>query len=406
MNARRIRLLLAVAAAVVSLGAGSTDDVAQVSLTGDVGRVGHIDLVAKGGSPDLRIVEDTESGSVAVPSSRIGDDLRADVDWSCAQTTRTFRAVADRGPSSQPYVATTPGCDSRLRLEVPERVLRGGNLRVKLRDLWRIGNVWALLCVQPPSAPRTCESVQIPEGQFLTNRVVSADTAGRWVIEAGTYYQQFKRTVKVSKRAASSAARPTILTTGDSLMLTPTQALRRATAGRAKVVDDVYPSAGLQKPFVVDWDTLPAKQVQAYHPDATVLTLGVGDGRPIGEVECCGERWVTAYAQRAHEVMLTYSQAGTGAVVWLNVPQTRDAPPGFLAQINRALALAAEGLYGVEVLDVAAIFTPDGTFRQTMRWHGHPVRVRENDGVHLTRKGARIAATAIRRALARLGVAT
>ena len=46
-------------------------------------------------------------------------------------------------------------------------------------------------------------------------------------------------------------------------MLRVTTVLDKVLGRRARVIDDVYPSAGLQKPFIVDWKTLPATQVLA-----------------------------------------------------------------------------------------------------------------------------------------------
>jgi hypothetical protein len=49
----------------------------------------------------------------------------------------------------------------------------------------------------------------------------------------------------------------------------------------------------------------------------------------------------------------------------------------------------------VHVVDLGATFTPGGRFRQTIRWHGHTVSVRQEDGVHLSVAGAAIATSLI-----------
>jgi hypothetical protein len=53
---------------------------------------------------------------------------------------------------------------------------------------------------------------------------------------------------------------------------------------------------------------------------------------------------------------------------------------------------------------LARRFTPGYRFRQTIRWGGRTVSVRQGDGIHLNVTGASIAATMIVRAMRRDGV--
>jgi hypothetical protein len=73
--------------------------------------------------------------------------------------------------------------------------------------------------------------------------------------------------------------------------------------------------------------------------------------------------------------------------------------------VNAALRLAAARHPDtVRLVDLGATFTPHGRFRQSIRWHGRRVSVRQGDGVHLNVTGASIAATLIIRALRHDGV--
>ena len=73
--------------------------------------------------------------------------------------------------------------------------------------------------------------------------------------------------------------------------------------------------------------------------------------------------------------------------------------------VNAALRLAAARHPDtVRLVDLGATFTPHDRFRQTIRWHGRRVSVRQGDGVHLNAAGASIAATLIIRAMRRDGV--
>ena len=400
---------LAIAGAVATPTTGPAE---QLTLTADTNRVGNIHLVASASPPalGLQIVEGFNGAEVAVPGESTYERGEADAPWVCDRWVRTFRAVSFDGRRSEPFVVRTPLCTDRLRVIAPETVSRGGVIRVKVRDLWHQGATSANLCATAPGGEESCENVVIPDGQFLANRVFGAGELGTWTIRVETLFQRIERTVRVVPPHRSGGRRSTIVTTGDSLMLRVTTALDKVLGRRARVVDDVYPSAGLQKPFIVDWKTLPATQVRAHHQDATVLTLGIGDGSPLenrrGVIDCCGPDWIDTYAYRARKVMRIYSQGGQAAVVWLNVPFPEGVEPAPLAAVNEALDQAADGLRRVRVLDIASIFTPRQEFREWMVRNGRPFRVRDNDGVHLTPTGARIAARAIRRALASLGVAT
>ena len=97
-------------------------------------------------------------------------------------------------------------------------------------------------------------------------------------------------------------------------------------------------------------------------------------------------------------MMRTYLRRGDGRVVWLTLPapkgdgSTRSSRPSTARSCGRATRCRAR-----PILRADLIFTPDG-FRETMRYRGVDVRVREPDGVHLNVAGTAIAAKAIARA--------
>ena len=70
--------------------------------------------------------------------------------------------------------------------------------------------------------------------------------------------------------------------------------------------------------------------------------------------------------------------------------------------MNAAITVAAEPYRAqVRVLDMGAIFTPGGRYRDAMGVGGRETIVREPDGIHLNDAGARIAADAVLRAVDR-----
>jgi hypothetical protein len=244
--------------------------------------------------------------------------------------------------------------------------------------------------------------------ETVAHAVYPASLAGEWRVEVRGPTRTTSLPVIVVRKHYPGG-RPTVLATGDSMMLAPTTALRRRLSGIARTVSDVYVGSAISRPLVIDWAKLPAKQVRAYRPDATVISLGMGDGldlpTPDGPAHCCGPEYVAAYEKRARAIMRTYSRGGRGAVVWLNDPYQRN-PERWPqeAAVNSAVALAARGLTRVKVVDLAAVLTPDGAYQAYLVRNGTKRRIRESDGIHLTRAGARIASRLAITALHRLGV--
>lgn len=296
-------------------------------------------------------------------------------------------ALAPAAAAQDPYAVPT---DQRLRLFAHQR---GGDLRVTVRDRWHVGGVHLSLCVRRPRGFFSCRPVLLAEGQWEVSRLVPARPFGRWTVRVSAPEQVLVR--RVMLRAPRPGSLPLVLATGDSMMLTPAAVLGRRLAFRARVREDVYIGSGIGKPQVVDWATLPRKQLRAYHQAATVITLGMGDVYPLGDIACCGDAWTREYARRARRMMRTYTRRGA-PLVWLNLPYPRDPQHGpAVTAVNAAVSAAAAGVRLVSVLDVAALITPGGVYRPSLR---------RADGVHLAHRGARIVARAVTAELARLGV--
>ena len=303
-------------------------------------------------------------------------------------------ALAPAAAAQQPYAVPT---GERLRLYVHQR---GRDLRVTVRDRWHTGGVRLRMCLRAPRRGYRCRRVLLAPGQWDVSRLVPARRLGRWSVRVSAPGQVLVRGRRV--RAVRPSTLPLVLTTGDSMMLTLSSVLEHRLPARVR--EDIYIGSGITKPFVVDWARLPAKQLRANHQDATVVTLGMGDVYPLGEIACCGEAWSAEYARLARAIMQAYSRRGP-AVVWLNLPYPRDprhAPA--VTAVNAAVAAAAAGLSRVRVLDLAAMLTPDGVYRQSVVRHGRRIRLLRSDGVHLAPGGARIVARAVTAALGELAV--
>jgi hypothetical protein len=191
------------------------------------------------------------------------------------------------------------------------------------------------------------------------------------------------------------------------------QPLDTTLAGRlagkgVNVIRDPHVGTGISKPIIVDWGKLSVAQTAKDHPDAVIVFIGANEGFPMktagppaGTAACCGPAWAAEYATRARRMMNTYRRAGAGRVVWLTLPLPRDAARRRIAlAVNAAVEVAAEPYRAqVQVLDMAALFTPGGTYRDAMTVGGRDTIVRQADGVHLNEAGAKLAADAVQAAL-------
>jgi lysophospholipase L1-like esterase len=191
-----------------------------------------------------------------------------------------------------------------------------------------------------------------------------------------------------------------VLVTGDSLSQPLDARVARAfskSGAGVKVVRDARIGTGISQSDLVDWGKLSVAQVRKEHPDAVGVFMGANEGFPMaaggGEVKCCGAPWAAEYAYRVRQVMNTYRQGGPARVYWLNLPMPRDGARQRIARtVNAAIAVAAEPYRAqVRVLDMAALFTPGGRYRDAMAVGGRRRIVRESDGIHLNDEGADVA---------------
>jgi hypothetical protein len=170
-----------------------------------------------------------------------------------------------------------------------------------------------------------------------------------------------------------------------------------------RVRRDAHVGTGISKAGLADWGELSAGQVSRDRPQAVVVWLGANEGFAMRGVECCGAAWAAEYATRARRMMETYRRRGAARVYWLTLPIPRDGDQARVARTVNAAIFAAASAYRahVRVLDMARVFTPGGRYRDAMEVDGRDRIVREADGIHVNALGARLAADAVERAIAR-----
>lgn len=192
----------------------------------------------------------------------------------------------------------------------------------------------------------------------------------------------------------------TLLVTGDSLAQPLDVELARDLASKGvKTIRDAHLGTGISKTDLVDWGQLSALQVRKDKPDGVVMFMGANEGFPMpgagGKlVQCCGADWAAIYATRARKMMETYRRNGVARVYWLTLPMPRDGARQKIARaVNAAILVAAQPFRAqVRILDMGALFTPQGRYRAAMPVAGRDTIVRRPDGIHLNDAGAHVAA--------------
>ena len=195
-----------------------------------------------------------------------------------------------------------------------------------------------------------------------------------------------------------------LLATGDSMIQLIDGYLAQRVGSRrgATVHSEARIGTGISKPRQLDWVRRARGQAATFKPDVTVMFIGANDGFPLATrrgatAPCCGSAWVAAYERRVEAMMRSYLRGGRSYVYWLTLPAPQPARfARVFPRVNQAIRRAAARVgTGVRVIDLAAVFTPGGRFRQTISVNGRTIDARQPDGVHLSTAGASVAAALV-----------
>jgi hypothetical protein len=256
-------------------------------------------------------------------------------------------------------------------------------------DTWGIGGIHVQLCLRSPSGTRRCRVIGFPAAVSARTVRFRAGRRGRWTLELRVHGFRVRGEVG----PARIRPRPVLLATGDSTMQGVDSALSDDLGG-FHVVSDVALGGEIS---LGHWPQIASHQVAALHPAVTVVSVGATEGFPMTSPdgathECCGAAWVAEYVRRARSMMRSYRQGGRARVYWETVALSQDpARAAIVRTIDQAFITAAEGLSGVTVLRMDALFSPHG-YQATIRDGGREVPIREDDGVHLNASGTAIEA--------------
>jgi lysophospholipase L1-like esterase len=319
--------------------------------------------------------------------------------WSCERLTRRLMgfAVLPSGLHATGVSSVrTPSCANRFQIRAPRSVAPGRSVRLRIVDRWGIGGVTPRLCVSAPGRGEACRSLRFRRAVSVMSRRLPTGGRGVMRIDLRISGKHTRAQIRVGRGAAVDDPLPTLLATGDSMMIGLDSFLGDELADRVSLTSDIRAGAGISK-SALDWVTLAASQAATHRPRDTVILLGAADGFPMttpagASVVCCEQPWVEEYRRRLAKIIGSYRRGGRGRVYWLTIPlprQTERRP--IVVAANVAIRAATAGVAGVTMIALDRLFTPDG-YRDVMRYRGRNVRVRDVDGLHLSLEGQAIAA--------------
>jgi hypothetical protein len=187
-----------------------------------------------------------------------------------------------------------------------------------------------------------------------------------------------------------------VLLAGDSLMGNLSDEFIRLVHDdpRVDVSTDVHVSTGLARPDVLDWPAELANVVQQRQPDVVVLMLGANDDQPMRDadghhVQVGSDGWRAEYERRVAQMMDIAGASGR-TVVWVGLPAVdRDVLNRAKDVMNAVVRTEAAARPLAHVVDTVPLLGgPGGEYEDYLpNAAGTPIRVRENDGVHITHAG-------------------
>ena len=184
---------------------------------------------------------------------------------------------------------------------------------------------------------------------------------------------------------------------GDSISRDLGEGLARVTPASVVRIDlDPRPATGLSRPDFFDWSQHLAGVLTESRPDVIVVLFGANDFQNVeheGQIlDRFGEEWLDLYRQRVDRIMTLVSQPDT-QTIWVGQPPVRETRlSGGLERMNTVYAEVATRHPQITYLDTWALFSDDeGGYVDEI----DGVRLRREDGVHLTVDGGNRLAEAV-----------
>jgi len=192
----------------------------------------------------------------------------------------------------------------------------------------------------------------------------------------------------------------TVALAGDSMMAVgiASTILRQAPHYKSLAFVSVFKSGtGLARPEVFNWQTEYPAMLKGAKPEVILVAIGANDGQgfvddgityPFGS-----EGWQRIYQARV-EAYLQMLQSDGATVVWIGLPPMKsDKYNAKIALVNRvAYTVVSSSPRAIWFSIGGTVGDADGQFRDFGEVGNHTVRLRQNDGIHLSDDGATLLA--------------
>ena len=241
----------------------------------------------------------------------------------------------------------------------------------------------------PDETPLPAAETTDPEGAGTTQDEADADTDSE---------QEGPPEVSFDAPQVPGDANPLeMYVGGDSISRDLGEGLARVTPADLVRIDlDPRPATGLSRPDFFDWSQHLAGVLTESRPDVIVLLFGANDFQNVeheGEVlDRFGDEWLDLYRRRVDRIMTLVSQPDT-QTIWVGQPPVRGTRlSGGLARMNAVYAEMSARHPQITYVDTWALFSDeDGGYVDEIGG----VRLRREDGVHLTVDGGNRLAEAV-----------
>jgi uncharacterized protein len=188
---------------------------------------------------------------------------------------------------------------------------------------------------------------------------------------------------------ASEATRLAVF--GDSMAADLSKALERLFAEDPNIVivNQAVGSSGFVRNDYFDWNKTIGEQIAANTFDIAVVIVGINDRQSLGRLKALTPEWTAEYTARVSNFVNQLRNAGK-PTIWVGLPPMEAPTYGkAIAAISEIQKLAAFS-GGAEFLDIYERFLNEegkySAFGPDL--NGNRVRMRKDDGIHLSAAGA------------------
>lgn len=179
---------------------------------------------------------------------------------------------------------------------------------------------------------------------------------------------------------------------GDSLVIPVGPAINDCLGDPIELTEGYKAATGLARPDVLNWPAKLTDDMASHDPDVVVLGFGGNDAQGIegsdGPIALATPEWAAEYQRRVVQVLDAVEKDGR-TVYWMGLPTTtagniEEAAP----LMRRAVETEVAARPWARFVDTSAVLAPDGYTAYLPDGSGGQVKVRNDDGVHLTTAGA------------------